>query len=353
MTFRVVQWGTGNVGGMALKAIIERPDLELIGVIVHNADKVGVDAGELCGLGTIGIAATDDPTEALSLSPDVVCYTAAGDRRPYDAVSDICLALQAGANVVSTSVVSLLHRASAEPAVLAQIEAACQAGGSSCFTSGNDPGFSTEVIPLTLTGALERLDFIRVQEISSYATYDQPELLFEMMGFGKLPDFVPPFLAPGVLTRLGGGTVHSIAEGLGVEVDEIVEVVERWNTDVELALPKGRTIPAGTTAALKFELQGVVSGRPLIAVGHVNRMHDDAAPDWPQSSGKAYTVTVEGSPNIRARIEMVGEDGDHNSAGLVITAMRVLHAIPAVCSAPPGLLGANDVGLITGRGVVR
>jgi 4-hydroxy-tetrahydrodipicolinate reductase len=82
-------------------------------------------------------------------------------------------------------------------------------------------------------------------------------------------------------------------------------------------------------------------------------MHDDAAPDWPRSSGKAYTVTVEGSPNIRAHIEMVGEDGDHNTAGLLITAMRVLHAIPAVCNAPPGLLGANDVGLITGRGIVR
>lgn len=352
MPFRVVLWGTGNVGRIALRAIIERPDLELAGVVVNNPAKAGVDAGELCGLGPIGVVATDDPAVALETSPDAVCYTAAGDRRPHEAVDDMCRALASGANVVSTSVVSLLHRDSAEPAVLAQLDAACSAGGTSCFTSGNDPGFSTEYLPLVLTGALERLDFLRVMEVSSYASYDQPEILFEMIGFGKPADYVPPLLMPGVLTRLGGGSIYGIADGLGVELDEIVEVHERWNTDVDLAV-NGAVIPAGTMAALKFELQGIVNGKPLIAVGHCNRMHDDAAPEWPGSSGKSYSITLEGSPTIRANIDMVGVDGDHNTAGLTITAMRVLHAIPAVCRAAPGILGSLDVGLLTGRGVVR
>ncbi|MEW5810415.1 MAG: diacylglycerol kinase [Actinomycetota bacterium] len=352
MTYRVVLWGTGNVGRIALRAVIEHPDLELAGVIVNTPAKVGVDAGELCGIDPVGVLATDDVAAALGSSPDVVCYTAAGDRRPHEAVEDICRALTSGVNVVSTSVVSLLHRNSAEPAVLARLDEACRAGGSSCFTSGNDPGFSTEYLPLVFTGAVERLDFLRVTEVSSYASYDQPEILFEMIGFGKPADYVPPLLMPGVLTRLGGGSIHGIAAGLGVELDEIVEVHERWNTDVDLDV-NGAVIPAGTMAALKFELQGIVNGKPLIAVGHCNRMHDDAAPDWPQSSGKAYNITVEGSPTIRAQIDMVGADGDHNTAGLTITAMRVLHAIPTVCQASPGVLGSLDVGLLTGRGTVR
>lgn len=352
MTFRVVQWGTGNVGRIALKAIIEHPEMELAGVVVSSPAKVGVDAGELCGLDPVGVLATDDPAPVLASSPDVVCYAAAGDRRPHEAVADICLTLASGVNVVSTSVVSLLHRNSADPAVLAQLDAACRAGGASCFTSGNDPGFSTEYLPLVLTGALERLDFLRVMEVSSYAGYDQPEILFEMIGFGKPADYVPPLLMPGVLTRLGGGSIYGIADGLGVELDEIVEVHERWNTDVDLEV-NGAVIPAGTMAALKFELQGIVDGRPLIAVGHCNRMHDDAAPEWPRSSGKAYSISLEGSPSIRATIDMVGADGDHNTAGLTTTAMRVLHAIPALCRAAPGVLGTLDVGLLTGRGVVR
>ena len=60
MTLRVVQWSTGNVGRSSLRCIIRHPDLELVGVYVHSADKVGVDAGELCGLPATGVLATDD-----------------------------------------------------------------------------------------------------------------------------------------------------------------------------------------------------------------------------------------------------------------------------------------------------
>ena len=35
------------------------------------------------------------------------------------------------------------------------------------------------------------------------------------------------------------------------------------------------------------------------------------------------------------------------------TGMRAIHAIPAVCAAPPGLLSALDLPLITGRGLYR
>ena len=55
---RVIQWATGNVGLRSLKAIIEHPTMELAGVYVHSAAKVGVDAGTLCGLPPVGIAAT-------------------------------------------------------------------------------------------------------------------------------------------------------------------------------------------------------------------------------------------------------------------------------------------------------
>ena len=47
MTFRVIQWSTGNVGTAALRCIIRHPDLELVGVWVHSDAKSGKDAGEL------------------------------------------------------------------------------------------------------------------------------------------------------------------------------------------------------------------------------------------------------------------------------------------------------------------
>src|ERR1700722_11746980 len=72
--YRVVQWATGNVGSRALRRAIEHPDLDLVGVWVHSADKVGRDAGELAGVASIGVAATNSMEDVLKLKPDCVLY---------------------------------------------------------------------------------------------------------------------------------------------------------------------------------------------------------------------------------------------------------------------------------------
>src|SRR3954452_10467701 len=116
MTYKVVQWSTGNVGMLALRTIIEHPDLELVGLLVHSDSKAGQDAGTLCGTGPTGVIATQDPDQVLGLGADVVCYTATGDLRPHEAVTDMCRILESGANVVSTSVVSLIYPPAADKA---------------------------------------------------------------------------------------------------------------------------------------------------------------------------------------------------------------------------------------------
>jgi hypothetical protein len=97
----------------------------------------------------------------------------------------------------------------------------------------------------------------------------------------------------------------------------------------------------------------VVAGRPAIVLEHVTRLRDDLAPDWPHAlSGKgSYRVEIEGSPRMRCELEMEGEhDGDPNTAGLLVTATRIVNAIPTVCAAAPGLLTPLDLPLVTGRG---
>src|SRR5439155_2942851 len=112
--YRVIQWSTGNVGRLALRGIIHHPDLELVGLWVHGADKVGRDAGELCGLPPCGVKATNDAAALLALDADCVSYTATGDLRPAEAIDDMCRILEAGKNVVSTSVVSLIYPPAAD-----------------------------------------------------------------------------------------------------------------------------------------------------------------------------------------------------------------------------------------------
>jgi hypothetical protein len=372
MAFRVVQWSTGNVGRFALRAILRHPELQLAGLWVHGEEKEGRDAGELCGLPPVGVRASRDADALLALDADCVCYTATADLRPMEAVEDLCRILRAGLDVVSSSVVGLVHPSGLGPAISGRLAEACRGGGSSFFTSGIDPGFANDVLPLTLSGLCERWEEIRIQEIVNYATYDQPEVVFGTMGFGQPLDATPLLLTPGALRFAWGGTLRLLAQGLGVELDEIREIHERRAADESFDTPIGR-VEKGTMAALRFEVQGIVRGRPALVVEHVTRLRDDLAPEWPQASGAqraaaggtpaegerrqrngegGYRVIIEGVPRLTCHLDMADERGDHAVGGVLLTATRLVNAIPSVCRAAPGLLSALDLPLITGRGLM-
>ena len=93
--------------------------------------------------------------------------------------------------------------------------------GVSCFTSGIDPGWANDILPLLLTGTCENVEHLRVMEIVNYQHYEQPTVLFDTMGFGKALDAKPLLLIPGVLSFAWGGAVKMLAAGLGVEIDEL------------------------------------------------------------------------------------------------------------------------------------
>ena len=83
----------------------------------------------------------------------------------------------------------------------------------------------------------------------------------------------------------------------------------------------------------------------------VTRIDDDLAPDWPTGNG-SYRVMIKGTPAMKLEYEFCDERGDHAVGGVVLTATRIVNAIPAVCAATPGLLTVLDLPLITGRGLM-
>jgi 4-hydroxy-tetrahydrodipicolinate reductase len=355
VTYRVVQWSTGNVGRHALAGIDARPDLELAGVWVSNPAKVGKDAGELAGLGrSLGVTATGDAREALALRPDCVVYTAMADVRIFEALDDLALILRSGANVVSSSPVFLQFPEGVVPPEMSEpIRVAATEGNSSIFVNGIDPGFANDWLPLSLTAISERVEQVRCLEILNYATYDQGTVLFDIMGFGRPLEDLPMLLQPGILTMAWGSVVRQLAAGLEVELDAVEEWFSRLPAPETFQVAAG-TIEKGTAAALRFEVRGVVDGQAVIVLEHVTRLRDDLGPDWPQPAGAGcYRVVVTGEPNYTLDLQLLGTDGDHNTAGLKATAMRLVNAVPAVVRAPSGLLSVLDLPLVTGRGLVR
>ncbi len=351
--YRVIQWATGHVGKHALRAIAQHPELELVGVWVSSPQKVGRDAGELCGIGATGVKATNDFDALLATEADCVCYTGATDDRPTEAIEDMCRMLAAGKNVVTSSFVPLIYPWHVIPAFARQLEDACRQGQTSFYCSGIDPGFSPDVLPITLSSLCERIDSIRAQEIFNYATYDQPHTLFEVMGFGKPPGTPVSLFAPGALSMAWGASVRMVADALGVELDGIQQrhEVEVAPEDFEISCG---AIRKGTVAALRFEVMGMVRGEPRIVVEHVTRLRDDLAPHWPQGVGPGtYRVTIEGMPSLRCDLQVGFHSADHNIDGCVATAMRLVHAIPALCQASPGVKTYLDLPLTPGRHALR
>jgi 4-hydroxy-tetrahydrodipicolinate reductase len=204
VTYRVAAWSTGNVGRNAIAGIDARPDLELAGVWTSTAAKAGKDAGELAGLGRdLGVTATTDAGALLALRPDCVVYTSVADVRPAEAVGDLCRILRAGVNVVSSSAMFLqFPDGGGVPSELVDpVREAAAAGGASIFVNGIDPGFANDLLPLAVTGISERIDRLRCMEIINLATYDQGEVLFDFMGFGRPPTGRNPPAAAATASR--------------------------------------------------------------------------------------------------------------------------------------------------------
>ena len=346
---RVVQWATGAVGRHALAAAIDHPDLEVVGVRVYGEDKVGRDAGELCGRGPIGVAATRDRHEILALGADCALYMPQGEMDPAGALDDICALLAAGTNVVSTAVTALIYPAAMGPGVVEQLEAACAAGGTTFHATGIEPGWASEVLPLAMSGLFRRVDTLVVQELLDYSSYASTFMLFDIMGFGRPPDADVPGADPALL----GGTFRAplmlVAEGLGATIDGFTFDRRVAVADRPFDVAAGR-VEAGTVAGLRFSATAVVGGRPALTVEHVTRLAEDVAPGWPR--GRGWRVTVAGRPSmvLEARIAVDGED--ENDQGCLGTAMHAIHAVAPVCAAPPGIATFLDLPAIVGRHVL-
>ncbi|MDX6738717.1 dihydrodipicolinate reductase [Actinocorallia sp. A-T 12471] len=343
-----IVWGTGNVGRAAIRAIEANPELELSAVIVHSADKVGRDAGELCGLEReLGVAATSDVDAVLAARPGAVVYAASGDIRPDDALADICRAIAAGAVVVTPSLYALYDQRNAPAEMREQVLAAVAQGGGSLFVSGVDPGWGNDVLPILMTGLGSVVDVVRCQEIFDYTTYDQEDSVRYLVGMGQPLDYEPPMLAPTVPTMVWGGQVRLIARALGVELDEVVETLDRRALDQTVTTKLMGDFEAGTQGAVRFEVQGIVDGEPRIVIEHVTRIHPSCAPDWPTppTGDGAHRVIIEGRPHIEVSVEAVDEGGNRSAGGNATAVGRLVNAIDWLVANEPGLYDALDVPL--------
>jgi 4-hydroxy-tetrahydrodipicolinate reductase len=344
MTYRVIQWGTGNVGRHAVRAILGRPDLELVGLRVYNPEKVGVDAGTIAGAAETGILATDDVDAILALDADCVNYAALGatEDAAGGVIDDLERLLRAGFNVTSSAPESLIYPSAAPREIVGRLEQACAEGNSSLFVSGVNPGFTMDVWPITMTRLSREIERIRVREVLDMVEYTSKSAMF-FMGFGQPPDAPSPLDAMHSTPETSPfyASLVMTADAIGFELEDYRYEREVGVADETFEISAG-TIDRGTIAVVKMGVYGIARGRDVLVNEWVWRISDDVRPDW--GIGEQWLMDIDGDPSMRLTMEPRTKLDSGRVVSLTV-ATAIVNAIPAVCAASPGLRTPLDLPL--------
>ncbi|MCJ2188408.1 NAD(P)H-dependent amine dehydrogenase family protein [Novosphingobium beihaiensis] len=328
-TWRVIQWATGNVGSRALRMVIEHPRMELAGLWVSSPDKVGKDAGDLCGLPETGIKATNSLDEIVAIDADCVIFMPQGT--DYDA---LCALLASGKNVVTTRG-DFHYPPLMDPANRARIEEACAKGGTSIYSTGSSPGFVTEALAIPLLSLQRGHGLLTIDEYADVSSRDSPDMLFQVMGFAAP---MAPFDQRRAEHLKGdfGSSLSQVAEAIGLPADEIEAFGELSATKSDLQIAAG-TVPAGTVGAMRTTITCKHKGRAVLrfrANWYVTTDIENA--DWDlRESG--WRITTEGDTPVKVDITFPVSAEDYAAYTPGLTAHRPINAIPAVCAAAPGI----------------
>jgi hypothetical protein len=336
---RVVQWATGAIGSAQLREVIDRPDLELVGLYVYSPSKVGVDAGTLVGRPPTGIVATNDASAILELEAELVLHAASKAFPDNSNTDDIVALLTSGKNVITTT--SYNHLPTFGSDADQRIRHACAQGRTRFHAAGEHPGFMFERLATSLTALSQRVDKITVQEYVDCRAVSAREMLVDLMGMGKRPDEISVesamFRAVSVQYEQ---SLAAAADVLGLRFDEIRRAVQTATLPYDVEVTCG-TLPAGSVVGQILSWAAYRDGVPVLVAEEFWTVTGDI-PGWDVVPDGQFLVRilVDGSPPLRVDL-VIGNDSTDLpgvAGGQVAVAMTAVRAIPYVLEAPPGIV---------------
>lgn len=345
MATRIIQWATGAVGSTTLKAIIEDPGLELVGVWVHTPEKVGKDAGDLVGLPPTGVLATDDRDALIALDADVVVHCPAGSQPIDERDRDVFDLLRSGKNVVSSTGPYFVPE-TRSPQYAREIEDACREGGTTLMSAGANPDVVVPWLGAALTRLSLDVEHIYLAEIDDFSPNPHLNMMVELLGLGKPADQFEPWMEDGgyfqqsVLEWL-----HLLARNIGVELGEVEGSFRLFLATRTIQIPMGE-IAEGTVCGAAFRWSAPRRGgdTPFMDFEFIYTV-DREHPDFPGLPEEVrLVVQIEGSPSVRTHVDIASsfdpaapERMTLASGVFAAAAASVFNCIPVVLDAPTGL----------------
>lgn len=321
---KIVQYGLGPIGIAAAKLVFQKRGLNLVGGIDIDPAKAGLDLGDVLNLNhKLGTKVSNTPALLLSKTkPDVVLHATSSFLHEVEEQLETCI--QSKASVIS-SCEELFYPYNRDSEFSKRIDKLAKAHGVTVLGTGVNPGFTMDVLVLSLTSVCADIKKIIATRIVDASKRRLP--LQKKIGAGLQPYEFRKLVQEGKLGHIGLiESLVAVADSLKWELDEIKETIDPKIADKTIITSYLKVEPGEVTGIFHIA-RGLKNGKELIKLEL--QMMVGAEEQWDQ-------IMIEGDPSIHLKIEG-GIFGD------TATIARMVNAIPIVLKAEPGLKTAVEL----------
>lgn len=323
---KVVQFGLGTIGIECMKLVLLKKSLQLVGGVDIDPNKVGRDLAEVLQTDQrLNISVSRDVKSVLEQTQaDVVLHCTGSFLKNVE--DQLIHCIRAKASVVS-SCEELFYPYKRDPEFSARIDDLAKEYDVTVTGTGVNPGFSLDILPLTMSSVCAEIRHIEATRISDAGKRRLP--LQKKVGAGLSEDEFRNLVDKGKLGHIGlVESLIAIAAGLGFELDELKESIDPKIAE-RTVVTEYLTVQPGQVTGIVHRASGIRGSDEFIKLElqmFVGAEHE------------MDRVKIDGNPPIDLRVEG-GIFGDK------ATVARMVNAIPVVHSARSGLLTAAELPL--------
>jgi 2,4-diaminopentanoate dehydrogenase len=315
---RVLLYGLGPIGLMVGRQLATRDGFRIVGAVDVDPTKVGRDVAEIAGLQRpLRVKVDPDARHAIKKSnPDIVVLCTSSSVRGV--MPQIETILKAKVPIVTTTE-ELSYPVRRNAGLAKRIDQMARRAKVAVLSTGVNPGFVMDALPIMLTVACERIESVAVKRIQDARTRRLP--FQQKIGAGLSREQFRREVERGSIRHVGlAESISMIADALGWQLDRITDEVRPQMAEATVT-SEFFAVDPGYVSGIVQDGIGYRHGTPVIT------MHLEAYLGAPEPYDE---VRLQGVPTLTLRIPG-GVPGD------IATASIVVNSIPKVLASRPGL----------------
>lgn len=326
----VVLYGVGHIGAKIAEMLYERPCYNICGAIDIAPDKIGRDLTEIAGItNKRSVIIEDDITKVLqNHNIDVVILTTTSFMEKI--TLQIKEILSFGINILSTCE-ELSYPWITFPAIAKEIDAIAKEKRVSVLSTGINPGFLMDFLPMVMTGICRNIKHISIERIQNAA--NRRTSFQQKVGIGLTLKEFERKVQEGRLRHIGlTESMHMLSDRIGWQLEKTEDVIEPIIARNRINI-NDVSIEKGMTLGVKQIGKGFSQGKEMLSLLFIASADIDQAYD---------RINIKGIPDIDTTIKD-GVNGDIGACAMIT------NAIPTLLKAAPGLRTMADVEPISFR----